>query len=119
MRSCHTGPSMRAVPNVLVTLTPRNIAHGPHGSLSTHLTSPKPLTVLLHFKLSLPPFVFLLLDPLLAIKLLHSIIIFTFPLPGRLLYSLELCCFALSLPLFPDTPIAVVRANLAAQRARD
>jgi hypothetical protein len=68
---------------------------------------------LLQVKLSLSPFVFLLLDFLLTIKLLHPIIMFTFPLPGGLLYSLHLCCSALLLPLFPYTPIAIVRVNLA------
>jgi hypothetical protein len=83
------------------------------------LTLPGPQAVLLQFKLSLPPFVFLLVDLLLSIELLHPIIMFTLPLPGRLLYSLELCCFALSLPLFAYTPIAVVRVNLAGHRACD
>jgi hypothetical protein len=61
---------------------------------------------LLQLKLSLPPFVFLLEDLLPAIKLLHPSIMFTFPPPGGLFYSLHVCCSPLLLPLFPYTPIS-------------
>lgn len=96
-----------------------NIAPGHMKSFPARLTLPGPQAVLLQFKLSLPPFVFLLVDLLLSIELLHPIIMFTFTLPCRLLYSLELGGFALPLPLFPHTPVAVVRASLAGQRAYD
>ena len=66
---------------------------------------------MLQFKLSLPPFVFLLVDLLLSIELLHPIIMFTFTLPGRLLYSLELWCFALSLPLFAVSTVHLVTSG--------
>jgi hypothetical protein len=70
---------------------------------------------LLQFKLSLAPFVFLLLDFLLALQLLDPILMLAFPLLGRLLNASHFCGFALLLPLFSNAPVAVVYLSVANQ----
>jgi hypothetical protein len=83
------------------------------------LSRPKPKPVLLRIELSLPPFVLLLLESSLALKLLHSVVMLHFPLPGYAIDLLRFLCLASLLPLFPQAPVTVITGGAATEYCQD